>query len=138
MSINVFTFTGNCGGDMEVRFTPNGKAIGAVNVPCKSGWGDNEKTTWVQCKMFGERAEKLAQYITKGSLVTVSGRLELDEWEHEGKKHSRVVCIVNDIQLGSKSEGSPNTKSEKQSQSGTKQPQSGEGINDFDDLEIPF
>lgn len=98
MSINVFVFSGNCGSDMEVRHTPNGKVIGSVNIPCKSGWGQNEKTAWITCKILGERAEKLAQYITKGTKVTVSGSFQMDEWEKDGVKHSRPVLIVNDIE----------------------------------------
>lgn len=131
MSINVFVFSGNCGGDMEVRFTPNGKAIGAVNVPCKSGWGDNQKTAWIQCKVFGDRAEKLAPYLKKGSPVTVQGRLEIDEWEKDGVKHSRAVCIVDSIQFGS-SENQQAPRSEQPSR-----PQSAQGFNDFDE-QIPF
>ena len=99
MGINVFTASGRCGQDMEVRFTPNGKAIGQFNLPVETGFGDNKKTSWVTCKMFGERAEKLAQYITKGAAVTVTGAFQLDEWEKDGVKHSRPCILVNDIQL---------------------------------------
>lgn len=88
MGINVFTASGRCGQDMEVRFTPNGKAIGQFSLPVETGYGDSKKTSWVTCKMFGERAEKLAQYITKGAAVTVTGAFKLDEWEKDGVKHS--------------------------------------------------
>ena len=105
MSINVFTASGRCGQDMEVRFTPNGKAIGQFNLPVETGYGDNKKTSWVTCKVFGERAEKLAQYITKGSPVTVTGAFQLDEWEKDGVKHSRPCILVNDIQLPPQQQG---------------------------------
>ena len=105
MGINVFTASGRCGQDMEVRFTPNGKAIGQFNLPVETGFGDNKKTSWVTCKMFGERAEKLAQYVTKGAAVTVTGAFQLDEWEKDGVKHSRPCILVNDIQLPPQQQG---------------------------------
>lgn len=99
MGINVFTASGRLGNDMDVRYTPNDKCIGSFSLPVESGWGDNKKTAWVTCKLFGDRAEKLAQYLTKGSQVSVTGAFQLDEWEKDGVKHSRPVIIVNDIQL---------------------------------------
>lgn len=99
MAINVFVASGNCGSDMEVRRTQAGKAIGQFSLPVKSGYGEHEKTSWVTCKVLGERADKLAQYITKGSSVTVTGSFVLEEWESNGAKHSRPVIIVDDLQL---------------------------------------
>jgi len=100
MSINVMTFSGNVGQDMEIRHTPSGKAIGQFNVAVKQGYGDNEKTSWVTCKMFNERAEKVAPYVLKGMLVAVTGALVVDEWESkEGNKMKKVCCLVNDLQL---------------------------------------
>ena len=84
MSVNVMVFAGNVGSDMEVRVTPKGKSIGQFNVAVNSGWGDNKKTSWVTCKMFNERADKLAPYVKKGMLLTVSGELAVDEWEKDG------------------------------------------------------
>ncbi|MCP4101104.1 MAG: single-stranded DNA-binding protein, partial [Lentisphaerae bacterium] len=51
---------------MEVRHTPNGKSIGEVSVACMSGYGEHEKTSWIRCKLFGDRAVKLSEYLTKG------------------------------------------------------------------------
>lgn len=99
MGINVFTASGRLGSDMDLRYTQNQKCIGSFSLPVESGWGDNKKTAWVTCKLFGDRAEKLAQYLTKGSPVSVTGSFQLDEWEKDGVKHSRPVIIVNDMQL---------------------------------------
>lgn len=97
--INLFIASGNIGKDIDVRFTPNGKCIGSFSLPVRSGWGDNEKTSWVRCKVIGDRAEKLQPYLIKGALVTVTGCFELEEWEKGGVKHSIPVIIVNDIVL---------------------------------------
>ena len=116
MGINVFTASGRCGQDMDVRFTPNGKAIGQFNLPVETGFGDNKKTSWVTCKMFGERAEKLAQYVTKGAAVTVTGAFQLDEWEKDGVKHSRPCILVNDIQLPPQQQGGQQPQGQQQQQ----------------------
>ena len=116
MGINVFTASGRCGQDMEVRFTPNGKAIGQFNLPVETGFGDNKKTSWVTCKVFGERAEKLAQYVTKGAAVTVTGAFQLDEWEKDGVKHSRPCILVNDIQLPPQQQGGQQSQGQQQPQ----------------------
>ena len=116
MGINVFTASGRCGQDMEVRFTPNGKAIGQFNLPVETGFGDNKKTSWVTCKIFGERAEKLAQYVTKGAAVTVTGAFQLDEWEKDGVKHSRPCILVNDIQLPPQQQGGQQPQGQQQQQ----------------------
>ena len=120
MSINVMIFAGNVGGDMEIRATPVGKVIGQFNVAVNQGWGENQKTNWVTCKMFNDRAEKIAPYVKKGMLVTVSGQLSIDEWEKDG---------INDVQLpkhGSTEQPTQNPV-----------PQSAEGQKRFDE-EIPF
>ena len=122
MGINVFTASGRCGQDMEVRVTPAGKAIGQFNLPVETGFGDNKKTSWVTCKVFGERAEKLAQYVTKGSAVTVTGAFQLDEWENDGVKHSRPCILVNDIQLPPQQQGGQQApQGQKQQQRQTQQ-----------------
>ena len=123
MGINVFTASGRCGQAMEVRFTPAGKAIGQFSLPVETGYGDSKKTSWVTCKMFGERAEKLAQYITKGSAVTVTGAFQLDEWEKDGVKHSRPCILVNDIQLPPQQQGGQQSQGQQQAQQGQPQRQ---------------
>jgi len=105
MTINCMIFTGNAGKDMEVRNTPSGKSIGSFSVAVSQGWGDNKKTSWVNCKMFNERAVKLAPFITKGTPVTVQGEFVLETWEKDGVKNSQACCIVNSVQMGQKKEG---------------------------------
>lgn len=116
MGINVFTASGRCGQDMEVRYTHAGKAIGQFSLPVETGYGDNKKTAWVTCKIFGDRAEKLAQYVRKGSLVTVTGAFSLDEWEKDGVKHSKPCILVNDVQLPpNQQQGEPSQQQTQQS-----------------------
>lgn len=100
MAINIFTASGNLGGDCETRQTPAGKTIASFSLPVKSGWGEHEQTSWLTCKMFGAKADKLPQYLTKGKKITVSGSFVLEQWEKDGVKNSKPVILVNDIDFG--------------------------------------
>ena len=85
--MNVWNFTGNLGGDAETRFTQSGDAIVGFSVGVKAGYGDKATTTWARCSMFGNRGEAVAQYLTKGQLVGISGEVAMREWnDKEGKK----------------------------------------------------
>lgn len=139
MGINVFTASGRCGKDMELRTTPNGKAIGSFSLPVESGWGENKKTSWVTCKMFGDRAQKLQQYITKGAQVTVTGNFVLEEWERDGVKNSMPCIIVNDIQLPPQQQGQQKSQGQwqQQQQQTNQMHQHSQQIPDFDD-DLPF
>jgi single-strand DNA-binding protein len=106
MPINTITIAGNVGKDAVLRVTPNGKHIASFSMPAKSGFGDNEKTSWLQCKMFGAMAEKLSAGILKGAKVTVTGEFVLEEWtKDDGTKVSTPTILVRDIDLPPKQNG---------------------------------
>lgn len=106
MPINTITIAGNVGKDAVLRVTPNGKNIASFSLPAKSGFGDNEKTSWLQCKMFGAMAEKLSASILKGAKVTVTGEFVLEEWtKDDGTKVSTPTVLVRDIDLPPKQNG---------------------------------
>lgn len=100
MAINTITISGNVGKDAVVRVTPNGKHIATFSLPAKSGFGDNEKTSWLQCKMFGAMAEKLSQSVVKGAKVTVTGEFVIEEWtRQDGAQAQTPAILVRDIDL---------------------------------------
>lgn len=106
MAINTITISGNVGKDAVLRVTPNGKHIATFSLPAKSGYGDNEKTSWLQCKMFGAMAEKLSMAIVKGAKVTVTGAFVTEEWQKDdGTKVQTPTILVSDIDLPPKHTG---------------------------------
>jgi len=106
MPINTITVCGNVGKDAVLWVTPNGKHIATFSLPAKSGFGDNEKTSWLQYKMFGAMAEKLTQGIVKGAKITVTGSFVLEEWEkNDDTKASIPTILVNDIDLPPRNHG---------------------------------
>jgi len=106
MAINTITISGNVGKDAVVRVTTNGKHIATFSLPAKSGFGDNEKTSWLQCKMFGAMAEKLSQSVVKGAKVTVTGEFVIEEWtKQDGTQAQTPTILVRDIDLPPRGQG---------------------------------
>jgi single-strand DNA-binding protein len=117
--MNKYIFTGNLGNDAETKYLPNGTAVCEFSAAAKSGFGDNEKTLWIKCAMFGKRAEgQLPQYLVKGAKVCVAGELSMDEWQKDGVTNKILKVRVEDLDLiGAKQEG------QQPQQQGYQQPQ---------------
>ena len=104
-SLNLCQFIGNAGKDAEMRYTATGTAQAqfslAVNSRRRNAAGEYEDVTeWVNVVLFGERAENLSQYISKGKQLYVSGRLTTRTWsDDKDVKHYRTELIANDVQL---------------------------------------
>jgi single-strand DNA-binding protein len=98
------TIAGRLGKTAVLRRTQDGKPVLGFAVAVDDGYGANKKTMWFDCAMWGDRGEKIGQYLTKGTAVCVSG--ELGTREHEGKTYLQVR--VNEVTLqggGEKSGG---------------------------------
>lgn len=94
--------TGNIGKDAEQRTTQGGDRICSFSVASKQGYGQKEQTNWFRCSLWGARGDKLGPYLLKGQAVTVSGELEIGEYEGKTQLNIRV----NDVALqGSRDDG---------------------------------
>jgi single-strand DNA-binding protein len=108
-SVNKVILVGNLGRDAELRYTPGGSAVATLNLATTDSYTDGagqkqEKTEWHRIVMWGERAEKLAEYLTKGKQLYVEGKLQTREWEDkEGNKRYTTEIKADAIQfLGAK------------------------------------
>ncbi len=106
MSLNVWSFTGRLGRDAESKFLPNGTAVLEFSPAVDVGFGERKSTMWPRCSMFGERGQKIAQYMTKGQLVAVSGEMSIREYQaKDGTTKTSIEVRVNAVELiGSKSD----------------------------------
>ena len=82
------TIAGNVGKDAETRSTQNGDKVTSWTVAVEDRQGQEKRTIWFDCTLWGKRGESLAQYITKGGKVAVSG--ELSTREHDGKTYLQI------------------------------------------------
>lgn len=96
------------GRDAEVKTLPSGKQVANLSLAYNYGQkdGDAYPTQWIDAAFWGERAEKLAQYLTKGSLhcFTLSD-VHIEEYEKDGYAAFKLVARVDDVELGPKREG---------------------------------
>jgi single-strand DNA-binding protein len=94
---------GNVGKDPEMRFTPTGSPVTSFSVATNRTYNtpDGEKkeeTEWFSVVAWNKLAETCNQYLTKGKLVYVEGRLQTRTWEGtDGQKHSRTEVIASQV-----------------------------------------
>lgn len=104
-NINTVVIAGYTSKDPELKVTPSGNTILsfslAVNDTKKNAQGEWEDVVnFFDCMAFGAYAERIAQYITKGSKLTINGRLHQDRWQaQDGTNRSRVSVIALNIEL---------------------------------------
>ncbi len=103
--MNSFSFTGHLTRDAEFRSTQSGLSVLKFSVANNTGYGDRQKTNYVNCTLFGKRAEgRLRDFLNKGQEVAVSGELNLNQYtKKDGSNGSSLECSVNSVDLvGSK------------------------------------
>ncbi|TDW71472.1 single-stranded DNA-binding protein [Kribbella pratensis] len=99
------TLIGNLTGDPELRFTPSGAAVANFTVACtprtldrqSNEWKDGE-TLFISCAVWRQVAENVAESLTRGSRVVVTGRLKARSYDdRDGNKRTVFECDVEEI-----------------------------------------
>lgn len=108
---NKVIFLGNLTKNIDVKYSPNGTAVGtssiASNYKYKSNTGEQkDETCFLDFTLFGRSAEVANQYLKKGSKVLLEGRLVLETWTgQDGKQRSKHILRVDNMKmLGGKDE----------------------------------
>jgi len=116
--LNKVMIIGRLGRDPEMRYTPSGRPVTTFSVATSRSWNTSEgekrvETEWFNVVAWGNLAEICKQYLTKGQLVYIEGRLQTRNWDDsEGHKHTSVEIVANEmIMLGERkeSEGTPDS-----------------------------
>lgn len=135
--MNIAIVAGNVGQDPELKFTQGGQATLrfslATNYRVKKGDQWEDRTEWHKILVWGARAEGLAKVISKGSKLTVQGRLHTSQWEKDGQKHYSTEIVAEEVTLqgGSRAEGG------QQRSQGERRPAQRPPADDFDDRGYP-
>lgn len=113
MSVNKVILVGRLGRDPETRYTGGGQAVAnfslATDETYKDRNGERQKRTeWHKIVVWGKQAEIAQQYLKKGSLIFVEGRIQSREWnDKEGQKRTSFEIVANNFRmLGSRSDAS--------------------------------
>lgn len=97
MSINTVGLVGRLGKDPELRTLDGGKKVVNISLAVKRNTNANE-TDWIQVQAWDRTAEFVANYLKKGRLVGVEGRLKQDTWQENGQNHQRVIVVANRVE----------------------------------------
>jgi single-strand DNA-binding protein len=94
MSVNKAILVGRLGRDPETRFTGGGQAVANFSVATDETYKDKngerqKRTEWHKIVVWGKQAEIAQQYLKKGSLVFIEGRIQSREWQDSGSGHGR-------------------------------------------------
>ena len=102
-TLNRVQLIGRLGKDPEGRFTPTGKQVVnfslAVSNRWKSGGETKEYTEWVNIEAWGRLGEICLEYLKKGSLVYIEGRLKTDRYETDGETKYFTKVVATGMQM---------------------------------------
>lgn len=150
--MNQCNFTGRLGKDPEVRAVQNGK-VANFSIAVGEQWKDRqtgekkERTTWVNVVIWGAQAETVERFMTKGTFIRVSGKLQTRQYEQDGQTRYATELLANELQIlggwkgdqaGSQSGSQQGGNQQRQQQQQQRPQQQGnQPPMDFDD-DVPF
>lgn len=130
--LNKVQVIGRLGADPTVRYLPDGTATANFQVAASERWKDKsgnqqKRTEWVRCAAWGKLAEICGEYLRKGGLVYVEGKLETRKWQDKDGQDQYTTQVRLDAMrmLERKTDGSSAAVEEP-------------GANDDLDRDIPF
>ncbi len=105
MSINRVAVSGHLTRDAELRATTGGTQVLSFGIAVNDRRKNPQSGEWedcpnfVDCTMFGTRAEKIHRYLSKGCKVAIEGKLRYSSWERDGQRRSKLEIIVEEIEF---------------------------------------
>lgn len=103
-SLNKVLLLGNLTRDPELRYTPSGTAVSTFGLAVNRRYKQNDEwkddVCFVDIVCFGKQAENCTEYLNKGSLAFIEGRLQWRSWEGEdGQKRSKHEVVASNVQF---------------------------------------
>ena len=111
--MNKIIVTGNLTKDMEVEITSNDKVHGKISIANNVGYGENQKTNFLMCDLYGQRVDSLSKYLVMGAKVFINGQLNVNNVEKEDGWKTYVNVYVEDIEILKFANDQPEEKSNK-------------------------
>lgn len=106
MNLNKVMLIGRLGKDPEVKTLSSGQSLATFSLAVSENWVDRdgkkqEKTEWMNCKVFGKQAETVGQYLLKGQIAFVEGKIQTRSWETDaGEKKYITEVLAQRVQFG--------------------------------------
>lgn len=103
--INKTILQGRLVRDPDLKYTQSGVAMAEVTIAWSDRYKETETKCFLRCKAWRNTAEFLGKWFRKGQEAIIEGRMVTEEWEADGKKSSRTICLLDSINFcGSKSD----------------------------------
>jgi len=105
MSVNKVILVGRLGRDPETRYTGGGQAVANFSMATDESYKDKngerqKRTEWHKIVVWGKQAEIAQQYLKKGSLIFVEGRIQSREWQDkEGQKRTSFEIVATNFRM---------------------------------------
>ena len=101
LDINTLALVGRLTKDAELKGSENPYLVFgiAVNRRVKKGESWEDEASFFDVQFFGKSAENMAKWLTKGKRIALKGELRQNRWEQDGKTHSRVFIVAQDLEL---------------------------------------
>ena len=98
--MNKVFLVGHLGRDPEVRYIANGTAVANFSLATSEKYGGETKTEWHKVVVWGKLAEICGEYMHKGMLVAVDGRIQTNSWEdNEGNKRETKEIVASQVKM---------------------------------------
>ena len=142
--LNKVQIIGRVGKDPEVRYTTNGDAIANFTVATSERYKDKqtgeavEKTEWHNVSAFRRLGEIVGEYVRKGSLIYIEGKIQTRKYEKDGVTHYATSIVASEMKmLGSKDGGQQQQGQQRPANRAPAPREQATGFDDMDDV-IPF
>ena len=112
-SYNKVILMGNLTRDPEMRYLPSNTAVAQIGLAVNDRWKDKQSGEWkdkanfIDCEAFGNTAENINKFFSKGRPILIEGKLRLDQWEDQsGNKRSKLKVVIDRFEfVGGREDG---------------------------------
>lgn len=95
--INSVNYQGRLVRDIELKYTDSQVAYTEFTIAWSEKYKEVETKCFLRCKAWRQSAEFISKYFAKGQEIAINGHLVTEEWEKEGEKQSRTICMVDKV-----------------------------------------
>lgn len=95
--LNRIEYQGRFTRDIELKQTQSGISYAEFTLAWSEKYKEVESKCFLRCKAWRNTADFLSRFFSKGDQVLIEGRMQTEEWEKDGEKQSRTICIVDKV-----------------------------------------
>lgn len=137
--MNFVILSGRIGQDIEVKQTQNGKSYARFSIAVNTGYGDNKRTSWLPCTVWGKSAEAMAKWCKKGTLVNINAEAIQNSYTNkDGNKVNSIEFTVRAWEFGGSKSDNQQTEQTAQSEAPKTADADFMKIDPNEDSELPF